>query len=57
MHKVQEALINVSKPTFAQTWMIFVEKNCVISVGQVDGFFAVCRSKLGSHGSCKHLRH
>ena len=37
LRKLRDALANVTKPSFALTWMTFVEQNRVISVGRVDG--------------------
>ena len=37
LRKVRDALATTTKPTFLLTWMTFVEKIRVISVGRVDG--------------------
>ena len=48
LRKVRDALASTKKPTFILTWMTFVEKVRVISVGRLDGLQKVVESRLPS---------
>ena len=45
LRKVRDALATTNKPTFLLTWMTFVEKIRVISVGRVDGLQKLVESR------------
>jgi hypothetical protein len=48
LRKVRDALASTSKPSFILTWMTFVEKIRVISVGRLDGLQKLIESRLPS---------
>ena len=55
LRKLRDALVNVPKPTFLLTWMTFVEKIRVISVGRVDGLQKQVESRLPSQYAGQNL--
>ena len=48
LRKVRDALATTRKPTFILTWMTFIEKIRVISVGRVDGLQKLVESRVPS---------
>ena len=48
LRKVRDALATTTKPTFILTWMTFVEKIRVISVGRVDGLQKLVEARMPS---------
>ena len=48
LRKVRDALASTSKPSFILTWMTFVEKIRVISVGRLDGLQKLIENRLPS---------
>ena len=48
LRKVRDALATTTKPTFVLTWMTFVEKIRVMSVGRVDGLQKLVEGRMPS---------
>ena len=48
LRKVRDALATTRKPTFILTWMTFVDKIRVISVGRLDGLQKIIEGRLPS---------